>query len=729
MSSRVVMGSAGTAAIRDRPEVSITANIKMEEIRLMRFEDYHTFRTALGGKLLQVEIGKVAGMANGAATIRLGDTVVNVTATASAEPREDIDFFPLSCDYEERMYAAGKIPGGFIKREGRPSEKAILSSRLMDRPIRPLFPKGYYNDVVVVATVMCVDNDCPSDIAAMIGSSVALSISDIPWDGPTGSVRIGRVDGEFVVNPSLEQRAVSDMNLTVSGTMDAIMMVEAGANEVPEKDILDGIMFAHEEIKKLVTFINQITAEVGKEKKPMPEHNIPEDLEKTMREFETADMRAAIQIHDKTERQNAMDKLEADTKAKFIEEYPENGKDIDDVLYKIRKEQMRDLIIHEGVRPDGRKTTEIRPIWCETGFLPRTHGSGLFTRGQTQVLTVATLGAVGESQVLDGISEETEKRYIHHYNFPPYSVGEARTSRSPGRREIGHGALAERALLPVIPPVEEFPYAIRLVSEVLSSNGSTSQASVCGSTLSLMDAGVPIKAPVAGIAMGLIKEEDDIAILSDIQGMEDFLGDMDFKVAGTRKGVTAIQMDIKIHGLSREILERALKQAHEGREFILGKMLEEIPEPRTELSPYAPRIITMQIDVDKIRTVIGPGGKTINKIISETGVKIDIDDEGKIFIAAPDMESAKAAQEYIELLTAEVEVGKTYKGTVKRIMNFGAFIEVLPGKEGLLHISKMAKHRVEKVEDVMNIGDEVEVIVYEIDGQGRINLKRPGLDK
>ncbi len=695
----------------------------------MRFEDYHTFRTALGGKLLQVEIGKVAGMANGAATIRLGDTVVNVTATASAEPREDIDFFPLSCDYEERMYAAGKIPGGFIKREGRPSEKAILSSRLMDRPIRPLFPKGYYNDVVVVATVMCVDNDCPSDIAAMIGSSIALSISDIPWDGPTGSVRIGRVDGEFIVNPSLEQRAVSDMNLTVSGTMDAIMMVEAGANEVPEKDILDGIMFAHEEIKKLVTFINQIVAEVGKEKKPMPEHHIPEELENVMREFETADMRAAIQIHDKTERQNVMDKLEADTKAKFIEEYPENGKDIDDVLYKIRKEQMRDLILHEGVRPDGRKTTEIRPIWCETGFLPRTHGSGLFTRGQTQVLTVATLGAVGESQVLDGISEETEKRYIHHYNFPPYSVGEARTSRSPGRREIGHGALAERALLPVIPPVEEFPYAIRLVSEVLSSNGSTSQASVCGSTLSLMDAGVPIKAPVSGIAMGLIKEDDDIAILSDIQGMEDFLGDMDFKVAGTRKGVTAIQMDIKIHGLSREILERALKQAHEGREFILGKMLEEIPEPRTELSPYAPRIITMQIDVDKIRTVIGPGGKTINKIISETGVKIDIDDEGQIFIAAPDMESAKAAQDYIGILTAEVEVGKTYKGTVKRIMNFGAFIEVLPGKEGLLHISKMAKHRVEKVEDVMNIGDEVEVTVYEIDGQGRINLKRPGLDK
>jgi polyribonucleotide nucleotidyltransferase len=693
----------------------------------MRFEDYHTFRTALGGKLLQVEIGKVAGMANGAATIRLGDTVVNVTATASAEPREDIDFFPLSCDYEERMYAAGKIPGGFIKREGRPSEKAILSSRLMDRPIRPLFPKGYYNDVVVVATVMCVDHDCPSDIAAMIGSSVALAISDIPWAGPTGSVRIGRVDGEFVVNPSLAQREVSDMNLTVSGTMDAIMMVEAGADEVPEAEILDGIMFAHEEIKKIVAFINQIVAEVGKEKKPLPEHEIPAELEEAVRAFETADMREAIQIHDKNERQAAMDKLEADTKAKFIEEYPENGKDIDDVLYKIRKEQMRDLIIHEGIRPDGRTTTDIRPIWCETGFLPRTHGSGLFTRGQTQVLTVTTLGAVGEGQILDGISEETEKRYIHHYNFPPYSVGEARTSRSPGRREIGHGALAERALLPVIPPVEEFPYAIRLVSEVLSSNGSTSQASVCGSTLSLMDAGVPIKAPVAGIAMGLIKEDDEIAILSDIQGMEDFLGDMDFKVAGTRKGVTAIQMDIKIHGLSREILERALKQAHEGREFILGKMLEEIEAPREDLSPYAPRIITMQIDVDKIRTVIGPGGKTINKIIAETGVKIDIDDDGQIFIAAPDMESAKAAQEYIELLTAEVEVGKNYKGTVKRIMNFGAFIEVLPGKEGLLHISKMAKHHVEKVEDEMNIGDEVEVNVYEIDNQGRINLKRANM--
>ena len=693
----------------------------------MRFEDYKTFRTAVGGRLLQVEVGKVAGMANGAATVRYGDTVVNVTATCSAEPREDIDFFPLSCDYEERMYAAGKIPGGFIKREGRPTEKAILSSRLIDRPIRPLFPKGFYNDVVVVATVMCVDHDCPSDITAMVGSSVALSISDIPWDGPTGSVSVGRVDGEFVINPTQEQRAASDIDLKVSGTKDAIMMVEAGAEEVPEDVILDGIMFAHEEIKKIVAFIEQITEEVGKPKRDLPVHEIPEELEHAVRDYETAEMREAIQIHDKTERQEKMDALEAETKEKFLEIYPESGKDIDDILYKVRKEQMRDLIISENIRPDGRKTTDIRPIWCETSFLPRTHGSGLFTRGQTQVLTVATLGTVSEGQTLDGISEETEKRYIHHYNFPAYSVGEARTSRSPGRREIGHGALAERALLPVLPSVEEFPYAIRLVSEVLSSNGSTSQASVCGSTLALMDAGVPIKAPVSGIAMGLIKEGDKIAILSDIQGMEDFLGDMDFKVAGTEKGVTAIQMDIKIHGLSREILEAALKQAHDGRTHIREKMLEEIPAPREELSPYAPRIITIQIPTDKIRTVIGPGGKTINKIIEETGVKIDINDDGQVFVASPDMDSAKAALKQIELLTAEVEVGKTYTGEVKRIMNFGAFIEVLPGKEGLLHISKMAKRRVEKVEDVMNIGDVVEVVVYEIDNQGRINLKRPNL--
>ena len=693
----------------------------------MALENFRTFRTALGGKLLQIETGKVAEQANGACTVRLGDTVVNVTATASEEPKEDVDFLPLSCDYVERMYAAGKIPGGFIKREGRPSEKATLSSRLMDRPLRPLFPKNYHNDIAVIATVLCVDHDCPSDIAAMIGSSVALSISDIPWDGPTGSVRVGRVDGEYIINPDLAQREVSDMNITVAGTKDAIMMVEAGANEVPEEDILEGILFAHNEIQKICEFIEQIQQEIGLPKKPLPEHDIPEGLEEAIREFETADMRSAIQIHEKAERQSAMDALEKTVREKFLEEYPDNAGDIEDVLYKVRKEQMRDLILSEGVRPDGRKTDEIRPIWCETAFLPRTHGSGLFTRGQTQVLTVAALGPLSDAQVLDGVTEETEKRYIHHYNFPPYSVGEARTSRSPNRREIGHGALAERALLPVIPSKEEFPYAIRLVSEVLSSNGSSSQASVCGSTLALMDAGVPIKAPVSGIAMGLIKEGDEIAILSDIQGMEDFLGDMDFKVAGTRKGVTAIQMDIKIHGISREILSRALDQAHEGREYILQKMLDVIPEPRAELSPYAPRIITITIDKDKIRKVIGTGGKTINMIIDETGAKIDIDDDGQIFIAAPDMESAYAAQAMIEKITEDVQVGKIYTGEVKRIMTFGAFIEVLPGQEGLLHISRMADHRVNTVEEVMDIGDEVEVRVYEIDDQGRINLERPGI--
>ena len=693
----------------------------------MGLENFHVFRTALGGKLLQIETGKIAEQANGACTVRLGDTVVNVTATASEEAREDVDFLPLSCDYVERMYAAGKIPGGFIKREGRPSEKATLSSRLMDRPLRPLFPKNYHNDIAVIATVLCVDNDCPSDIAAMIGSSVALSISNIPWDGPTGSVRVGRVDGEFVINPDLGQREVSDMNITVAGTKDAIMMVEAGANEVPEEEILEGILFAHQEIRKICEFIEQIQAEIGVPKKPLPEHVVPEGLEEAIREFETADMRQAIQIHEKVERQTAMDALENTVREKFGEIYPDNAADIEDVLYKVRKEQMRDLILHEGVRPDGRKTTEIRPIWCETSFLPRTHGSGLFTRGQTQALTVAALGPLSDAQTLDGITEDTEKRYMHHYNFPPYSVGEARTSRSPNRREIGHGALAERALLPVIPSKEEFPYAIRLVSEILSSNGSSSQASVCGSTLALMDAGVPIKAPVSGIAMGLIKEGDEIAILSDIQGMEDFLGDMDFKVAGTRKGVTAIQMDIKIHGISREILSKALSQAHEGREFILQKMLEVIPEPRAELSPYAPRIITMQVEKDKIRKVIGTGGKTINSIIDATGAKIDIDDEGYIFIAAPDMASAEEAQAMIERVTEDAQVGKIYTGEVKRIMAFGAFIEVLPGQEGLLHISRMAEQRVDRVEDVMDVGDIVEVRVFEIDDQGRINLERPGI--
>lgn len=698
----------------------------------MKFTDYRTFKTAIGGKLLELEIGKVCELANGQVMVRYGDTVVNVTACASKEPRPDIDFFPLSCDYEEKMYAAGKIPGGFIKREGRPSEKAILNSRLMDRPLRPLFPKGFFNDVQVVATVMSVDDDAPSEIAAMIGSSVALAISDIPWEGPTGSVLIGMVDGQFIVNPSLEQREASTMHLVVSGTKEAIMMVEAGAQEVPEDTILDAIMFAHEEIKKIVEFIEEIVKEVGKPKMEIELYKVPEDIEAAVREYAEDKMKAAIQTYDKMERLDNMDAVEAETKEHFEEIYPDNGKDIGNVLYTITKEQVRKMILDDGIRPDNRKRTEIRPIWCDTHVLPRTHGSGLFKRGQTQVLSVATVGPLSEAQTIDGINEQTEKRYMHHYNFPPYSVGEAGRMKSPGRREIGHGALAERALLPVLPSEEDFPYAIRVVSEVLSSNGSTSQASVCGSCLALMDAGVPIKAPVAGIAMGLIErvEEDGsskMAILSDIQGMEDFLGDMDFKVAGTAKGVTAIQMDIKVHGLSKEVLQNALKQAYEGRMHIMKEMLDELPAPREEMSPYAPRIISMHIDPDHIRTVIGPGGKTINRIIAETGVKIDIDDTGLVYIAAPDMKSAEAGVREIELLTKEPEPGEIYEGKVTRIMNFGAFIEILPGKEGLLHISKMAKHRVEKVEDEMNIGDIVKVKVTEIDSQNRINLSRKEL--
>lgn len=698
----------------------------------MRFTDYETYRTAIGGKLMQLEIGKVCEQTNGQVMVRYGDTVVNVTAVASKAPRPDIDFFPLSCNYEEKMYAAGKIPGGFLKREGRPSNQAILNSRLMDRPLRPLFPKGYFNDVQVVATVMSVDLDASPEIAAMIGSSVALAISDIPWDGPTGSVIVGRVDGNFIINPTLTQREESDMHIVVSGTREAVMMVEAGANEVPEMEILDAIMFAHEEIKRIVDFINEIVAEIGKEKQDIELYHVPEEIETAVAEYAGGRMREAVHTFEKLERLENMDAVETETQEHLAEIFPECEKDISNALYAIKKEQVRSLILDDGIRPDNRNLTEIRPIWCETGVLPRAHGTGLFKRGQTQALSITTLGAIGEAQRIDGITEETEKRYMHHYNFPPYSVGEASPMRSPGRREIGHGALAERAILPVLPDIEEFPYTIRVVSEILSSNGSTSQASVCGSCMSLMDAGVPITAPVAGIAMGLVErvEADGssrMAILSDIQGMEDFLGDMDFKVAGTAKGVTAIQMDIKVHGLSRRVLEDALKQAYDGRMHILKQILDEIPEPRAELSPYAPRIISMQIDPDKIRTVIGPGGKTINKIVDETGVKIDIDDDGQIFIAASDMESARAGQEAIELLIRDVEVGETYEGEVKRIMNFGAFIEVLPGKEGLLHISKMAKRRVEKVEDEMNIGDKVKVNVTEIDNQGRINLSRKEL--
>ena len=698
---------------------------------MARFEDYRTFRTAIGGKLLEVEIGKVCEQANGQAFLRYGDTVVSVTCCASKEPKADIDFFPLSVDYEERMYAAGKIPGGFIRREGRPSEKAILNSRLIDRPIRPLFPKGYFNDVVVVATVMSVDPDCSPEIVGMLGSSIALSISDIPWEGPTASVLIGMVDGNFIINPSLEQREKSDMHLVVSGTKDAIMMVEAGANEVPESVMLDAILYAHEEIKKIVEFIEEIVKEVGKPKKEVTLYKVPDEIDEAVRAFATSKMEIAIQTADKMERLEKMDAVEVETKEHFAQIYPDNEKDIANVLYAITKESVRSMILDKGIRPDNRKTTEIRPIWCETGLLPRTHGTGLFKRGQTQVLSVCTLAPASEAQIIDGITEETEKRYMHHYNFPGYSVGEAKTSRSPGRREIGHGALAERALIPVLPSVEEFPYAIRVVSDVLSSNGSTSMGSTCGSCLALMDAGVPIKRPVSGIAMGLIERvEPDgsskIAILSDIQGMEDFLGDMDFKVTGTEVGVTAIQMDIKVHGLSRQILEDALNQAKVGRMHIMKEMLDEIPQPRPNLSKYAPRAISMAIDPDKTRIVIGSGGKTINKIIEETGAKIDILDDkpGVINIYCANEAGALAAQEYILALTKDVEVGESYEGKVTKIMNFGAFIEILPGKEGLLHISKMSNKRVEKVEDVMNIGDTVKVKVAEIDAQNRINLIR-----
>lgn len=702
----------------------------------MRYEDYRVFKTAVGGRLLQLEIGKVCEMANGQVMVRYGDTVVNVTAVMSASPRPDIDFFPLSVDFEEKMYAAGKIPGGFIRREGRPSEQAILNSRLIDRPIRPLFPKGLFNDVQVVATVMSVDPDCPAEIAGMIGSSVALAISDIPWDGPTASVLIGLIDGNFILNPTSEQKAVSDMHLVVSGTKDAIMMVEAGAKEVGEAVILDAIMYAHEEIKKIVAFIEEVVAEVGKPKKEIELKQVDPALDAEVRAFAEEKMRAAIKTFDKMERMENMDGVDSETKEHFAEIYPEGEKDISQVLYNIRKEQVRSLILDDEIRPDNRTHTEIRPIWCETRVLPRAHGTGLFKRGQTQVMSVTTLAPVSEAQMIDGIGDEYEKRYMHHYNFPPYSVGEARPMRSPGRREIGHGALAERALIPVLPSEEEFPYAIRVVSEVLSSNGSTSQASVCGSCLSLMDAGVPIKRPVAGIAMGLIERvEPDgsskIAILSDIQGMEDFLGDMDFKVAGTEVGVTAIQMDIKVHGLSKEILKNALKQAHEGRMFIMGKMMEEISEPRADLSPYAPRNISLTIDPEKTRLVIGPGGKTINRIIDETGVKIDISEDvpGLINIYSVDMDSAEEALRQINLLTRDVEVGEIYDGLVKSVMPYGAFIEILPGKEGLLHISNMENFRVDKVEDVMNVGDVVKVKVNEIDSQDRINLTRKELLK
>ncbi|MDU4859685.1 MAG: polyribonucleotide nucleotidyltransferase [Terrisporobacter othiniensis] len=687
--------------------------------------EHKIFTMDLAGRELSVEIGKISQLASGSAILRYGETMVMVNCSKSAQPRDGVDFFPLSVDYEEKLYSVGKIPGGFLKREGKPSEKAILTSRLIDRPIRPLFPKTFRNDVQVVATVLSVDQDCTPDIVSMIGSSVALSISEIPFNGPTGSVCIGLVDGALVVNPTAEERKKSVLHLVVSGTKEAVMMVEAGADEVPESLMLEAILKAHEEIKKIAEFIEQIQAEVGKEKLEFIENKPNAEIEAKVREIATEGMKEAVSVVEKLERQEAMDAVKEQTINSFDEETLEEfGNDIIATLDSIIKEEVRKAIVHEGRRPDARKTDEIRPIWCDHGFIPRTHGSGLFTRGQTQVMTITTLGALGDVQILDGLDEEENKRYMHHYNFPAYSVGEARPSRGPGRREIGHGALAERALLPVIPSKEEFPYAIRLVSEVLSSNGSTSQGSVCGSTLSLLDAGVPLKDMVAGIAMGLIEHDGKMAILSDIQGMEDHLGDMDFKVAGTEKGITAIQMDIKIAGIDEEVLTRALAQARVGRLHILNEMRKCIDKPNEELSKYAPKIVTMRIKPDKIRDVIGAGGKVITKIIDETGVKIDIEQDGEVFIAGIDIDMIRLAQQKISDIVAEVELNEIYKGKVTRVVNFGAFVELLPGKEGLLRIGNIAHERIEKVEDVLNVGDEVEVKVTEIDDKGRVNVSR-----
>ena len=687
------------------------------------------FSMELAGRTLSVITGKYAEQAGGSALVRCGDTVVLVCATVAKAPRDGVDFLPLSIEFEEKMYSVGKIPGGFIKREGRPSEKAILTDRLIDRPLRPLFPKGFYNDIQVIATVLSVDQDVQPDILAMLGSSIALSISEAPFMGPTGAVAVGMVDGKYIINPNSEQRAKSRLTLTVAGTRDAVMMVEAGACELTEQEMLDAILYAHEEIKKIVAFIEDIQAQVGKPKMEVNIYQPDPAFAEEVRSYARDKVEWSLDTFDRYEREARSNQVKEETVAHFAEAYPDSEKDVDSILYTLTKEIVRDKIINRHIRPDGRKQDEIRPIWCETGILPRTHGSAVFTRGQTQVMTIATLGCMGDGQTLDGIGEEDFKRYIHHYNMPPYSVGETRPVRSPGRREIGHGALAERALLPMIPSEEEFPYAIRLVSEVVSSNGSTSQASICASTMALMDAGVPIKKPVAGVAMGLIKDEanGNIAVLTDIQGLEDFLGDMDFKVAGTKDGITAIQMDIKIKGIDKEILTRALEQARQGRLFILNKMLETIPEPRKELSPYAPRILQFNIHPDKIREVIGSGGKTINGIIAETGVKIDIEDDGRVFIASPDMAAAEKAKKIIDSICHDIEVGEVFLGKVVNILPIGAQVELKPGKKGLVHISRLANHRVERVEDEVSVGDELLVRVIAVKPDGKIDLTRKDL--
>lgn len=697
-------------------------------------QQYRTYDFELAGRKLTLEFGKMAKQAHGSVLVRYGDTAILSAVTVSKEPKA-LDFFPLTVNYEERLYAVGKIPGGFIKREGRPSEKAILASRLIDRPVRPLFAEGFRNDVQIVNTVLSVDQDCSPEIAAMIGTSAALCVSEIPFEGPIAGVIVGRIDGQFIINPTVEQAEKSDIHLVVAGTHKAINMVEAAANQVPESIMLEAIMTGHDVIKQLIEFQNQIVAEIGKEKMQVILHEVDPEIDQAVRGYAEARLKEAVRIEEKQARYDAIDDIKAETKEHFAslnpETYPDQEKMIAEVLGNIVKDEVRRLITEEKIRPDGRALGEIRPLSSEVNILSRTHGSGMFTRGQTQALSICTLGALGDVQILDGLGLEESKRFMHHYNFPPYSVGEARPLRPPGRREIGHGALGERAIEPIIPSETEFPYTIRLVSEVIESNGSTSQASICASVLALMDAGVPIKAPVAGIAMGLIMSQDEksFSILTDIQGMEDHLGDMDFKVAGTEAGVTAIQMDIKISGINREILEIALEQAREGRLHILKHMMSTISEPRKDLSPYAPKIMTMTINPEKIRDVIGPQGRVINKIIEETGVKIDIEQDGRVFIASINQEANLRAKQIIEDLVREVAVGQTYLGTVKRVEKYGAFIELFAGKEGLCHISQLAEERVAKTEDVVAVGDKVQVKVTEIDDQGRINLSRKAVLK
>lgn len=685
------------------------------------------FKTTLAGRPLEIETGKMCEQAGGSCLVKYGDTYVLVNATSTKAPREGVDFFPLSVDYEEKFYSVGKIPGGYIKREGRPSEKAVLTSRLIDRPIRPLFPEGFFNDVQVIATVLSVDPDNSPEIAAMIGSSVALCISDIPFNGPTAAVYVGLIDGEYVINPKQEEMEKSDINLCISGTKDAIMMVESGSNEVSEDQMIKAILKGHEAIKEICEFEEEIIKKIGKEKYSFEKFEAKEEIFNEIDKEFREDIKDSIFEADKIQRIENSESLKDTILNKYLEKYPEDQKSILKTIDDITSEEFRKGILERNLRPDGRNTEQIRPLSAEVGLLPRAHGSGLFKRGQTQVLTIATLGSFGDSQSQDGLVEEGEKHYMHQYNFPPYSVGDVRPLRSPGRREIGHGALAERALVPVIPTHEEFPYTIRLVSEVLSSNGSSSQASICGSTLALMDAGVPIKKPVAGIAMGLIKSDANTKILTDIQGLEDHLGDMDFKVAGTKDGITAMQMDIKVQGIDEEIMKVALEQAKKARFEILGVITSAISEPRKELSEYAPKIATIKIDPDKIRDVIGSGGKVINKIIEETGAKIDITDDGDVYISADTTEGLNGAKKMIEDIVKEVEVGEVYFGKVNRITNFGAFVEVLNGKEGLLHISQISKERVNKVEDVLKLGDEIMVKVTSIDEQGRINLSRKAL--